>query len=217
MKPKFSRASMVAALAVMLIGAGSAQAAGDSGHAGTVYVAHLTALNTNVTGTHTTGEARFTVRNGDLVIDMKVTGAPPDVVHWQHIHGFKDGHAASCATAADETDSDGILDVVETGKASGTTMVPLDNAPAAMDIVHGIYPKASANGSYTYHKVVPLKKLEAAFGKAFDGQKLDLDHRVVYIHGVASDTKLPSTVASLGSIPASVTLPIACGKIERVQ
>jgi hypothetical protein len=36
----------------------------------------------------------------------------------------------------------------------------------------------------------------------------------VYIHGVPSATQLPSSVASLGPIPAQVTLPIACGKIE---
>lgn len=220
MKSKFSRAFMLAVFAggaAMMAGVGGAQAADVSGHANAVYVAHLTALNANVTGTHTTGEAKFEVKGGDLIIDIKVTGAPPDVVHWQHFHGFRDGHGASCATATDDANGDGIVDLMETAKASGTTMVPFDNAPAAMDVAHGTYPKASADGSYTYHKVVPLKKLSAAFGKAFDGQKLDFDHRVVYIHGVAGNTKLPSTVASLGPIPASVTLPIACGKIEKVE
>jgi len=38
----------------------------------------------------------------------------------------------------------------------------------------------------------------------------------VYIHGVLPNTKLPASVASLGTIPAQVTLPIACGKIERI-
>ena len=30
-------------------------------------------------------------------------------------------------------------------------------------------------------------------------------------------TKLPATVASLDDVPAQVTLPIACGKIEKVS
>jgi hypothetical protein len=59
--------------------------------------------------------------------------------------------------------------------------------------------------------------LQEAFGKAFEGQKLDLDKRVVFLHGVPSDTKLPASVASLGPIPAQVTLPIACGKIARAR
>jgi hypothetical protein len=40
---------------------------------------------------------------------------------------------------------------------------------------------------------------------------------VVFIHRVPSATKLAASVASLGPIPAQVTLPIACGKIERAK
>ncbi len=181
------------------------------------YVAQLTALNTKVTESTTAGEAQFEVVGDNLVIDIHVTGAPASITHWQHFHGLKDGRAAACATGADDANKDGIVDVIETGKASGTTMVPFDNAPAAMDVAHGTYPKAAADGSYFYHRVVPLKDLQTAFGKAFDGQKLQLDHRVVYIHGVPAATNLPASVASLGTIPAAVTLPIACGKIERVK
>jgi hypothetical protein len=35
----------------------------------------------------------------------------------------------------------------------------------------------------------------------------------VFIHGVPSTTTLPASAASLGKIPAQVTVPIACGKI----
>src|SRR5699024_4951933 len=114
-----------------------------------------------------------------------------------------------------DANHDGIVDLIETGKASGTTMVPLITHPASMNIAHGTYPKANADGDYTYHATVSLKALQAAFAKAFPGQKLDLTKRVVYVHGVPSSTRLPSTVASLGPIPAQVTLPIACGRIER--
>lgn len=208
---------MAAALAGVLATAGIALAAPVHGHSGAVYVAHLTPLNTKVTGSETSGEARFEIKGNNLVISVKVTGAPPDITHWQHFHGFKDNHAAACATPAADANGDGIVDLIETEPASGTTMVPFDDAPAAMDVAHGTYPKASADGSYSYREVVPLKELSAAFGKAFGGKSLDLDHRVVYIHGVPTATQLASTVASLGPIPASVTLPIACGKIERVS
>jgi hypothetical protein len=66
-----------------------------------------------------------------------------------------------------------------------------------------------------HEKTVSLKSLEEAFGKAFGGQNIALDRRVVFVHGVAPDTTLPSTVSSLGDIPAHVTLPIACGVIEK--
>lgn len=181
-----------------------------------VYVAHLTALNPAAAGSATTGEARFESNGDNLLISVNVRGAPAGIVHWQHFHGFKDGHDASCATARDDANGDGIVDLIETGKASGTTMVPFDNAPAQMDVAHGTYPTAGSDGSYSYRQTVSMKDLSAAFGKAFGGPLL-LERRVVYIHGVPSHTKLPSSVASLGPIPASTTLPIACGKIVRVR
>jgi hypothetical protein len=86
-----------------------------------------------------------------------------------------------------------------------------------MDVAHGTYPKASGAGAYTYRQTVSLKGLTAAFAKAFNDPTLDLDRRVVFIHGVVATPKLPASVASLGPIPADVKLPIACGRIERLK
>jgi hypothetical protein len=60
-----------------------------------------------------------------------------------------------------------------------------------------------------------MKALKDAFAAKFPGQQLDLDRRVVFLHGVPTSTKLPATVASLDDIPAQVTLPIACGEIKK--
>lgn len=180
------------------------------------YTATLRPLNAKIAHARTHGVAQFTEHDGKLTIDIKVRGAPADMVHWQHFHGFIDGKAAHCPTMADDANHDGIVDLIETGKASGTTMVPFIDQPASMDVAHGDYPKADAKGDYHYTATVALSELDAAFAKAFPGQQLDLAKRVVYIHGVPADTKLPATVASLGPIPAQVTLPIACGQIEPV-
>lgn len=180
-----------------------------------VYVAELKSLNGEATRSSTQGEARFTIHGDELTIDIRVQGAPPDTVHWQHFHGFENGSSAGCPTAAADVNHDGIVDLIETGNASGTTMVPFDGDPAGMDVAHGTYPTADAHGAYHYRQTVSLKALGAAFAKAFPGQQLDLAERVVYIHGVPAGQTLPTTVASLGPIPAHVTLPIACGKIER--
>lgn len=192
------------------------QAASSNNISKAAYVANLQPMNATLTHHETMGTAKFEISGDKLTISVMVKDASPNIIHWQHFHGFKGDLAASCATQAADTNGDGIVDLVETELASGTTMVPFDDAPSAMDVAHGVYPKASAKGTYEYRKVVSLKALTAAFAKAFDGQQLDLDKRVVMIHGVPADTKLPATVKSLGPIPAHVTLPIACGKIERV-
>lgn len=208
---RFTKAAgLLAATGLMFAGAPPAHAAD------TVYAAKLQPLNATLSGGSTTGTARITVHGDKLTINIDVKGAAPHIEHWQHFHGFEDGKPAACPTAAADVNHDDAIDLLETAPAAGTTMVPFNAAPAAMDIPADTYPKADAKGHYVYNKTVSLKALEAAFAKAFPGQKLDLDHRVIMIHGVPSTTKLPASVASLGPIPAAVTLPIACGKLERV-
>jgi hypothetical protein len=182
-----------------------------------VYIAELHPLNTKVTELETTGEARFSVSGDALTITIKAQKLPPDIEHLQHFHGFKDNRDASCPTEAADKNGDGIIDLIETEPTSGTTMVPFHDDPVSMEIVRDTYPKASSDGSYQYEETVSLKDLEAAFTKAFDGTGLDLDRRVVFVHGVLPATKLPESAASLGTIPAHVTLPIACGEIKRTQ
>jgi hypothetical protein len=185
---------------------------------GAVYVAKLAPLNTSVTGSEASGQAKFTIANNQLTIVVDATGLPPSIAHLQHFHGFADSQKyATCPTAAADTNHDGIIDLIETKPMSGTTMVPFHDDPVSMQIPSNTYPIASAKGAYHYEKRVPLNALEEAFAKSFGGQDLALDRRVVFIHGVVDTTKFPGTVASLGEIPAQVTLPIACGKIEKVQ
>jgi hypothetical protein len=183
----------------------------------TVYAAKLHPVNTKVTGLETAGEARFSVDGDTLTITISAQKLPPDIVHWQHFHGFKDNRAAACPTEAADVNHDGIIDLIETEPTAGTTMVPFDADPVAMDIAGGTYPKAGADGTFQYKQTVSLKALDAAFAKAFADKALDLDRRVVFVHGILESAKLPTSVASLGPIPARVTLPIACGEIKRVQ
>jgi hypothetical protein len=192
-----------------------AQASRSGSHESTTYVAHLHPLNTDAAGTQTTGEARFTINGDSLTISVDAQHVPPDMEHLQHFHGFTNGRNATCPTKAADKNHDGVIDLSETEPTSGTTMVPFTDDPVSMQVVTDKYPRASADGSYHYEKTVSLSALESAFAKQFKGQKLDLTHRVVFVHGVPSTTKLPASAKSLGTIPVQVTLPIACGKIER--
>ena len=206
-----AHALLMAAAAAGLPAVAGAQADQSSAF----YVAHLSGLNMAVTKAKTVGEATFTIKGDNLTIAVNASGLPKDIEHWQHFHGFTDGRTAACPAPSADANGDGVIDVVETGKAAGTTMVPFSGDPASMDVPHGTYPKASAAGTLHYRQTVSLSALQAAFAKAFDGQKLDLDRRVVFIHGIPAASTLKSSVASLGPIPAQVTLPIACGKITR--
>lgn len=180
-----------------------------------VYVAQLSPLNETQSGSQTRGEVRLTVTGDSINIRVDVQGAPPDIAHWQHIHGFLDNRASECPTASADTNGDGIVDLIETEPAAGTTMIPFNDAVTALDIPNESYPSASADGSYHYEKTVSLGALQSAVSSSYEGQALDPGRRVVFIHGVPTSTTLPATVQSLGPIPAHTTLPIACGKLER--
>lgn len=182
-----------------------------------IYEAQIQSLNSSVTNLQTSGIARLVIDGDKMHVTIDIENAPPGIEHWQHFHGFPNESTAMCATANEDANADGIVDVVETETVSGTTMVPFNKFPAKMDIPTDTYPVADDDGSYHYEIEIPMDDLKSAFAKAFGGSGLNLESRVIYIHGVPSDTKLPETVASLGDIPAHVTLPIACGKIERVE
>jgi len=190
----------------------------QAGNSHVTYKAELSPLNSKTTGSDARGEATFAVSGSQLTIHVSAKGVPPNMEHLQHFHGFAKGDRMSrCPTARDDTNRDGIIDIVETEPVAGTTMVPFDNDPVGMSMVNDTFPRAGAHGSYSYEKTVSLKALEAAFTKKFSGQKLDLGRRVVFLHGFPASTKLPATVASLDDVPAQVVLPIACGAIKKVR
>ncbi len=181
------------------------------------YKAELSPLNSKTTGSDVSGEAIFTISGGRLTIHITAKDVPPNMEHLQHFHGFAKGDRTSkCPTARNDKNGDGIIDIVETEPVAGTTMVPFDADPIGMSAVNDTFPRAGADGSFSYEKTVSLKALEAAFTKKFPGQRLDLDRRVVFLHGIPASTKLPAAVASLDHIPAQVVLPIACGAIKKV-
>ncbi|MEZ4564772.1 MAG: hypothetical protein R2853_18735 [Thermomicrobiales bacterium] len=215
---RFRKLSLAAVGIASLLAVSGGVSMTQAQQADMTYTATLAPLNSSVTGGEASGNVTFTIAGDQLTIDVTAKGVPPDMEHWQHFHGFAEGNKdATCPSASADTNGDGIIDLIETEPVAGTTMAPLSDDPVSMDIPTGTYPTADADGAYTYKKTVSLKAMQEAFAAQFPGQSLDLDRRVVFIHGVPSSTSLPDTVASLGDIPAQVTLPIACGELTHVE
>ncbi|WP_076642480.1 hypothetical protein [Lactiplantibacillus plantarum] len=159
------------------------------------YVANIVPLNAEGIGTAPHGTATFTETGNQLHVTIEMFDTPANTQHWEHFHGF--------------------VDLPETEPVSGTTMVPFDNAPHHMDVPNDNYPVADAQGHFAYEIDVPLGDLQAKFKEVFGTDDLELDKRVIYIHGVPQDLALPASVAGeVGMYDAHVTLPIAVGKIE---
>jgi hypothetical protein len=196
----------------------SAMAAGSEGE---IYMADLQPLNPGVGYRGVKGHAKFQIMNGMFVAMDEAVGTQPGMIHPQHIHA-----AAQCPTAAADVNHDGYVDVIEGLPFYGAILVPLDSDLSSQP--GGTFPFVNNNGgALTYRQSVSLpaflNDLNAPDPNPSDavvklnGEPLNLASRHVVLHGVALDTPLPSTVASLPGLPAQLTLPIACGEIMRLK
>ncbi|MBY0226240.1 MAG: hypothetical protein K2Q28_10585 [Hyphomicrobium sp.] len=181
------------------------------------FVANLKPLNADKIGTSASGTANLETADGKRSITIDAAGLPPGMMHLQHFHGFADGKAATCPTAQADTNGDGFIDLLETETMAGTTMLPFHDQPASLEIASDTYPVADKNGAAKYQHTVLLQDVEKALKEKFESPSLALSSRVIFVHGVAKDMQLPNSVKSLPGVPAQVTLPIACGKIEAVK
>jgi glucose/arabinose dehydrogenase len=177
------------------------------------FVADLSAVNEQLTGP-ITGQARVTVEDGEVVLELNAEGVPPNMMHLQHTHGLTDGGTARCPGSGADENSDGVIDLVEAEASTGTTMIPFHDDPASMEIKAETYPTAHDAGRLVYQHRVPVDELEQAFTGKFEGQEFDWGRRVVMVHGVPQDADLPDSAQSLPDVPAHVTLPIACGELR---
>lgn len=202
-----SGAALVTALSVLSATPGAAER----------YVAYLTPLNAEKIGTSASGTANLEIADGKLTVTIDLVGLTPSLMHLQHFHGFPDGRDAVCPTAKQDTNGDGYIDLIETEPVAGTTMLPFHAHPATLEIPNDTYPLADKKGAAHYEHTDSVAELEKALKDKFKAPALDLAKRVIFVHGIPSDAKLPATVQSLPAVPAQITIPVACGKIELVK
>lgn len=180
------------------------------------YTANLKPLNADKLGTSASGVANFETSDGKLKTVIDLQGLPPSMAHLQHFHGFAD-KGATCATAKQDANGDGYIDLLETEPVSGVTMLPFHAHPATLEIPSDTYPVADSDGKAHYEHVDDVAELERALHDKYETSGLNLVERVVIVHTVPNDTKLPDGVKSLPGVPSQVTIPLACGKIEAVK
>lgn len=180
--------------------------------------ATLSPLNSSVSGM-TGGTADFVLDGDSFKATVMVNGAPM-ALHAQHIHV-----GSACPTSSADTNGDGFIDVVEGVPTYGPILVPLDGDLSSQDAGGSDFPSGT---EYTYEEEtsyaamlgdlkLPDPNTEDAVVKLGASEFLDLEGRHVVIHGVMESDDVPDSVASIGDLPNYVTLPIACGVIEKVS
>lgn len=184
-----------------------------------IYQADLQNLNGAVkAGQAIDGTAKFTVDGNIVTIEVEAFSLPPNMMHLQHLHDFKDGSEAKCPPFEEADDNDdGVVDLIETRDYSGITMIPLHENPVSLEIKTETYPTANEEGDLTYTNSFTLDSMATAVEEKYGIENFDLENFVIFLHGISEMVDLPESVQSLPDVPASVTLPIACGQLQKIE
>lgn len=169
------------------------------------------------------GHARIEIYGDTLKAEVIMKKAPANVLHPQHIY-----LGSSCPDLKDDTNNDGYIDVIEGSSLYGKILIPLDRDLDSQDEGEGWFPVGSRYGKYKYlektsraEAIADLyaydTKPDDMFAKLDADEPLNLAGRVIVIHGVQGYLGIPSSVQSAWGFPNYKTLPIACGRILRME
>jgi hypothetical protein len=182
------------------------------------YVAYLRPLNTVVNGWIPSGKAKFDINSENFSVDTYIEDvheSTTTLMHMQNVHV-----GTSCPTLADDKNGDGLIDIVEMKAVTGPILLPLDGDVESQAQGQEYYPIGK---TYTYSRKAKVanmfqdlyQKDASGFAKLEIGSPLNLEGRVVMVHGTPLLARVPATVQT-NSYPRNVTIPITCGIIKRL-
>ncbi len=179
----------------------------------------LRPLNSQIHGFIATGSGKIHSRNNVLEINIvmdDITNAP----HYQNLYS-----GSACPKTNADTNGDGFIDVKEAEASIGKVLIPLDADLSGQLKGYGTNPSGSA---YEYSKkayldilLTDLKDTDEAtiepIVKLPDHVGLELEGRVIMVHGARDSVKLPDSIRSWPNHTKHQSLPIACGVIQKVE
>lgn len=182
------------------------------------YRAPIRPINSYVSGWVPSGMADIRINGDEIQVSTWMHDAAA-VPHMQNIHlGTK------CPPLSADTNNDGFIDINELQRVVNKVFLPLDD-----DLEHQLegQDKYPSGKLYNYFKKGSLSKMmEDLWGPDQDrsdnivklkrGQPLNLEGKVIIVHGSATNRVFPGSVASDGKNTVQATIPIGCGIIERM-
>lgn len=187
----------------------------EDGH----YQANFSPINAHLAG-DVSGTALVKVKGDSMTFEVKVNGAPSQIMHGQNIHV-----EAECPTLSSDVNNDGVIDAVEAQKSYGPILIPLDNDLRTQVEKSTRFPTADFSGNYFYRQSVSmvemLKDLTLKDNDISDNiiklsSNFGLSGRQIVIYGVATDANVPDTAQAAYGQTKYSGLPIACGSLTKI-
>lgn len=171
------------------------------------YRAILRPLNNHLSGFIPSGIAEVNIR-GDLIKVKTILDDDARVKHIQNLH-----IGERCPRPFDDTNKDGVIDSNEARKISGEILIPLDRDLNSIQLGEGLFPFGS---KLTYVESASLENLINDL-RINRGIEFNPKNKAVLIHGVSLNTKLPETVTTFEQHPSQLSVPIACGVLQKIE
>ncbi|MFL5786060.1 MAG: hypothetical protein ACJ76H_15690 [Bacteriovoracaceae bacterium] len=185
------------------------------------YVSNLDTMNNGVGGA-ISAIASFNKEGDRLMAFLRFNGGYPGIAHQQRVHV-----GTRCPTMADDTNGDGYVDINEAYAVVGKILFPLDADISGQERGSSLWPAGDIYGSYQWERATSYSRFisdlrepdlneENDFAKLGPNGDLNLDGRVVMVHGTNALSNLPDTVGTHGRLSNIQVMPIACGVIRKV-
>ena len=127
-----------------------------------------------------------------------------------------------CPVASDDLNQDGVIDVMETFKASGKVLIPLDDNLGTQISPYESFPF----GNFSYQEEIKISALEDDLRevdldttdhvvKLPRKDPLNLENKVMIVLGVSEKRFLPDSIQALEGVSRQLSTPIVCGLIQR--
>jgi hypothetical protein len=140
------------------------------------------------------GTTNFSISGDNFQAKVVIASAKLGT-HAQHIHT-----GTRCPTDADDTNNDGVVDATEATAVYGPVLLALDSNLGAAG---GNFPSGVA---YNYDQSDSLSKILTNLNL----EGINLEGKVVNIHGVPETTTLPSTISG-----GKAAFPVSCGVLVK--
>lgn len=186
------------------------------------YRVRFTALNPELSENieaHLVGE----IKGDEVKVSIRGMNMAGGITHPQFLY-----EASSCPTMDDDTNEDGVLDQVEALETTDGILVPFDDDLSEQISATSVFPMSSSEGSYVYEEEASLSAILSdlrgpdenpndQYIKLSENEELELEGKIVIIHGVSATATLPEMVAaSEGELAVHETVPVACGVVEKI-
>lgn len=185
------------------------------------YVADLEPMNNGVGGA-LSAIASITKEGSKIIGYVRLNGGYPRTSHQQRVHV-----GTSCPTMAQDTNGDGYVDVNEAYAHVGKILFPLDADISSQERGSSLWPMGDIYGYYHWERATSYDRFisdlreadlsgDSDYAKLGADGDLNLDGRVVMIHGTAEISNLPDSVGTRGRLRNFQVIPIACGKFRKI-